>query len=137
MLTIILVVLGVLTLTGTFMGSEGGFIPFKTVKKGVSVGINFGLMTEFENGAVHYGINLGLFNRNWHGKVVGLDLSLWSFGTETPQKKVVGLQFSLVTESILKGVQIGIFNNSDRGKSERNSVLVNFDFRPLKKSNSC
>ncbi len=133
-MSIWLIILIILTVIGTFTGSVGGFIPFYTKKAGKSFGINLGIFgTEFEEGAVHYGINFsGWLNRNWNGKVVGINISPFNLSSREGgiKKEVIGLEIGLWNESICKGIQIGVLCSSCRYNDEdRDSFLINFDFR--------
>ena len=113
-------VIGALALTalGTIGGSEG-YPPFYTKKVGTSVGINLGLMNDFQYGAKHYGINIGLINAVTEGSQVnGVNLGIWG-GNEGV---VIGVNANLLmnlqaTKTLepkdagkVNGLEVSIFN---------------------------
>ncbi len=146
---LILGVLAVATCTGTLMGNKGGFPPIYTRKGGDSYGINVGLVTQFDEGARHYGVNLSAYNYMEGGEINGIILNVgnelrggeirginlhFAGGTNmlpNPEKikeiKVTGLELGLLNmdaagKTIMNGIQIGILNINGGGRNAQFGV---------------
>lgn len=117
------------TITGTYMGNEGGLSPLYTVKTGTSYGINLGFFTDFREGARHYGINMSFCTFFTGGELNGINASLISGATAKDkfpkncpirESKTRGLELSLINMDEnglhkMYGLQIGIGNQNGGG----------------------
>jgi hypothetical protein len=114
------------TITGTYMGNEGGLPPFYTVKSGTSYGINLGFVTEFREGAKHYGANVSWGTFFEGGELNGANLSLVSCTSsknnhpDVRESKTNGLEFEMLSLDEegyhrINGLQLGIINQNCGG----------------------
>lgn len=124
---IVVAVLFILILLGSFPTGKGSVWPFYVGKTGTTYGINFALYTEYKPGADHFGIDLSLIRvQKEETSMNGLGISLAIIGARNLKNeqipiniwpKINGLSVSLLSggwktsdQLYHNGLQIGIIN---------------------------
>jgi hypothetical protein len=125
--------IAVATVSGTYLGNDGGFTPFYNRKIGASYGINIGVVTDFLPGSKFYGIDISAFSDHDSSEFNGIDLSGFNITERAstmnglqagilniPLNKIVldlnGAQIGACgySSSYVNGVQLGLYNDAER-----------------------
>ena len=101
-------------------GNGSGLPPIWTVKTGNSYGINVGLVTNFDEGANHYGINIPMANFFDGGNVYGLSLGVASGSPDSVNKDALGKRNPRVSE--VNGLEFSVMNIDAAGFRKMNGV---------------
>jgi hypothetical protein len=125
--------IAVATVSGTYLGNDGGFTPLYNRKIGASYGINIGVVTDFLPGSKFYGIDISAFSYHDSSEFNGIDLSIFNITERAstmnglqagilniPLNKIVlelnGAQIGACgySSSYVNGVQLGLYNDAER-----------------------
>lgn len=89
----LIIIVTIFAIIGTFSGQRSGLWPLYVKKSDVSLGINSVVVNELRNGTL-YGINIGGFSELSQYKIYGMDLNLLGSANSGYYSQIYGAEIS-------------------------------------------